>query len=104
MRLAAGRHPCMLLWRKIEMEAEPLKILFIGNDRRFADDVADAIRKTGGTIEVSTFDTAIPTIKNNSFCAILFEPVAPNAGSLFQITSLTVQAPQLPVIVVGSAA
>ena len=86
------------------MESEPLKVLFIGSDARFARDVADALGKTGGTIEVATFEAAISTLKKNLFHAALFEPAAANAAALFQITSLVVQSPRVPVIVLGSAA
>src|SRR6185369_6135054 len=83
------------------MEAEPLKILFIGNGE-FSRDVATAVQETGGSMEISAFDNAIATLKKGSFLAVLFEPSVVNAASLFQVTSLAVQAPRLPVIVVGS--
>ncbi len=86
------------------MESEPLKVLLVGSDGRFARDVADAMGKTGGTIEVAAFDAAISTLKKNPFHAVLFEPAAANAAALFQITSLAVQSPRVPVIVLGSAA
>jgi sigma-B regulation protein RsbU (phosphoserine phosphatase) len=86
------------------MESEPLKVLFIGSDAQFARDVAGALGKTGGTIEVATFEAAISTLKRNPFHAVLFEPAAANAAALFQITSLAVQSPRVPVIVLGSAA
>jgi sigma-B regulation protein RsbU (phosphoserine phosphatase) len=85
------------------MESEPLKVLLVGSDGRFARDVADALGKTGGTIEAVTFDAAISTLKKNLFHAVLFEPSSVNAAALFQITSLAVQAPGVPVIAVGSA-
>jgi sigma-B regulation protein RsbU (phosphoserine phosphatase) len=86
------------------MESEPLKVLLVGNDGRFARDVADAIVKTGGTIEVATFEAAVSTLKKNPFHAVLFEPAGVNAAALFQITSLSVQAPRAAIIVLGSAA
>jgi PAS domain S-box-containing protein len=86
------------------MEAEPLNILFIGNGGGFSENVVSAMQKTGGTVETSTFDHAISTIKRSPAKAVLFEPSVINAASLFQITSLVVQAPRLPVIVVGSIA
>ena len=85
------------------MEFEPLKVLLVGSDGRFARDVADAMGKTGGTIEIARFDAAIFTLKQNPFHAVLFEPAAANAAALFQITSLAVQSPRVPVIVLGSA-
>jgi sigma-B regulation protein RsbU (phosphoserine phosphatase) len=86
------------------MEFEPLKVLLVGSDGRFARDAADALGKNGGTIEVATFEAAISTLKKNYFHAILFEPASVNAAALFQITSLAVQSPRSAVIVLGSAA
>jgi phosphoserine phosphatase RsbU/P len=86
------------------MESEPLKVLLVGSHAQFARDVAGVLGKTGGTIEVATFDAAISTLRKNSFHAVLFEPAAVNAAALFQITSLAVQSPGVPVIVLGSAA
>jgi sigma-B regulation protein RsbU (phosphoserine phosphatase) len=86
------------------MESEPLKVLLVGSDGRFARDVADALGKTGGTIEAATFEAAISTLKKNPFHVVLFEPASLNAAALFQITSLAVQSPRVAVIVLGSAA
>src|SRR5471030_2372300 len=86
------------------MESESLKVLLVGSDAQFARNVTDALGKTGGTIEVATFDAAISALKKNLFHAVLFEPSSVNAAALFQITSLAVQAPRVPVIVLGSAA
>src|SRR5277367_1816768 len=85
------------------MESEPLKVLLVGSDERFARDAAEVLGKTGGTIEVATFDNAISTLKKNPFHAVLFQPAAANIAALFQITSLSVQAPRVPVIVLSSA-
>jgi sigma-B regulation protein RsbU (phosphoserine phosphatase) len=86
------------------MESEPLKVLLVGSGAPFARDIADALGKTGGTVEVATFDAAISTLKKNPFHAVLFEPSSVNAAALFQITSLAVQSPRVAVIVLGSAA
>ena len=86
------------------MESESLKVLLVGSDAPFARDVADALVKTGGTIEVATFEAAIATLKKNPFNAVLFQPASVNAAALFQITSLSVQAPRVAVVVLGSAA
>ena len=83
------------------MESESLKVLFIGNDAQFSRAVADKLRETGGTMEVATFDAAVSTLKKNPFHAVLFEPATANAAGLFQITSLAVQVPSVPVIVFG---
>jgi sigma-B regulation protein RsbU (phosphoserine phosphatase) len=84
------------------MDPQALKILFIGNDDGFASGAAQALQTSGGTVERAEFDRAASILKKNSFSAILFEPLTPNTASLFQVTALTIQAPHLPVIVVGS--
>ncbi|HXE43099.1 MAG TPA: PAS domain S-box protein, partial [Candidatus Baltobacteraceae bacterium] len=85
------------------MEAESLKILFVGNDANLARGVTDAMRENGGTTETVAFDAAVATAKKSSFNAILFDPPSANSSAIFQITALTVQLPRLPVIVLGSA-
>jgi len=85
------------------MESEPLKVLLVGSDERFARDVVGVLGETGWTIEAVPFDAAISTLKKNPFHAVLFEPSSVNAAALFQITSLAVQAPGVPVIALGSA-
>ena len=84
------------------MDPQALKILFIGNEDGFARHAAEAVETSGGTLERAEFDRAASVLKNNSFSAILFEPGTPNTASLFQVTALTIQAPHLPIIVVGS--
>ncbi|MDE3098138.1 MAG: SpoIIE family protein phosphatase [Verrucomicrobiota bacterium] len=76
----------------------------MGDDERSVREVAEAMSRTGGAVEVSRFDAAVGRVRGDSFSAVVFEPAAVNAASLFQVTSLAVQAPQLPVIVLGSAA
>jgi phosphoserine phosphatase RsbU/P len=84
------------------MDSPALKILFIGKDEQFVASASDALREMGGSLEQAEFDRAGVALKHNSFSAILFEPVTANTASLFQVTSLTIQAPHLPIIVVGS--
>ena len=84
------------------MESQALNILFIGQDKRFASDADAVLRETGGMLEQTDFEHVASALNANSFSAILFQPNTPNAAGLFQITSLTIQAPHLPVIVVGS--
>jgi len=84
------------------MDSEALKILFVGRDEHFAHAAGEVLRETGGLLEKTDFEHVAAALSANSFSAILFEPTTPNAAGLFQITSLTFQAPQLPVIVVGS--
>ncbi len=84
------------------MDSQAIKVLFIGRDERFAQEAAGIVRETGVTLEFADFERAVGALKSNSYDAILFEPVTPNAAGLFQITSLAILAPQLPIIVVGS--
>jgi PAS domain S-box-containing protein len=84
------------------MDSQALKVLFIGRDERFASDAAAVLRETGGMLEKTDLEHAASALKADSFNAILFEPPTANTAGLFQITSLTIQAPYLPVIVVGS--
>jgi sigma-B regulation protein RsbU (phosphoserine phosphatase) len=86
------------------MEPELLKVLFVGNDAKLADDVAGMLRETEGTLEVTTFEAAIAVLKRQRFNAVLFEPTQANAAALFKITSLTVHIPTMPVVVLGLAA
>jgi len=86
------------------MESQPLNVLLVGGDGRIALDAAGALAKTGGTIQSASFEAVISTLKKSPFNAILFEPASVNAAALFQITSLSVQAPCVPIIVLGSAA
>lgn len=84
------------------MDYQALKILFVGRDEQFARDADAVLRETGGFLEKVDYERAGAAINGNSFSAILFEPPTANTAGLFQITSLTIQAPHLPVIVVGS--
>jgi phosphoserine phosphatase RsbU/P len=84
------------------MDSQALKVLFVTNDERFAGKAAEVLREAGGTLERSNFEHAATALKADSFSAILFEPATANTAGLFQITSLTILAPQLPIIVVGS--
>src|ERR1700729_413524 len=84
------------------MDSQALKVLFVSNSESFVGTASAALKEAGGSLEYSTFEHASAALKNNSINAVLFEPPTPNAAGLFQITSLTFQAPHLPVIVVGS--
>jgi sigma-B regulation protein RsbU (phosphoserine phosphatase) len=86
------------------MEAESLKVLLIGNDERFARVVAGLLREGGGASEFATAPTVnagLAQLGQHAFDAALLElPAADNAG-LSQITLLAVQAPRVPIIVLG---
>ena len=86
-----------------DMESEPLKILFVGNDGSFARTVAQLLQ-AGGPAEVATATTVeagLALLAANSFQAVLFDLPADKATGLSQVTSLTTRAPRLPVLVLG---
>ena len=83
------------------METSPLKILLISADENFSRQVGDLL---GSSVELTgepTADAGLAMVATNHFHAVLFEIPQQNAAALFQITSLTTKAPQLPVIVIG---
>ena len=86
------------------METAPHKILLISGDensaRRIGELVCAAVAQVEVTIE-PTADAGLAMVATNNFDALLFEVPQANASALFQITSLTTQAPQLPVLVIG---
>jgi phosphoserine phosphatase RsbU/P len=87
------------------MQSEPLKILFIGNDERFAHGVGEMLRQADTAIEVRiepTLDAGFAALKKNQFQAVLFELPSANVAGLFQVTALAVKIPRVPVIVFGS--
>jgi len=78
-------------------------LLISGHDesaRRISDALSAAIAGAEITIE-STPDAGLAMVATNNFDALLFEVPQANASALFQITSLTIQAPRLPVLVIG---
>ncbi|MGA2180012.1 MAG: SpoIIE family protein phosphatase [Verrucomicrobiota bacterium] len=88
------------------MEFEPLKVLLVGNDERFAHGVAEMLRASGGVAEVATVPTVearLGELAAHSYHAILFELPSVNAAGLFQVTQLTIKIPRLPVVVFGPA-
>ena len=88
------------------MEFEPLKVLLVGNDERFAHGVAEMLRASGGATKVATVPTleaGLAELAAHSYHAILFELPSANAAGLFQVTQLTIKIPRLPVVVFGPA-
>jgi sigma-B regulation protein RsbU (phosphoserine phosphatase) len=86
------------------MEFEPLKVLLIGNDGRFAHGVVEMLRASGGATEVATAPTleaGLAELAAHSYHAILFELPSANAAGLFQVTQLTTKFPRLTVVVFG---
>jgi sigma-B regulation protein RsbU (phosphoserine phosphatase) len=88
------------------MEPESLKLLLIGKDERFARVVADLLREGGGANEPAvapTVNAGLAQLGQNAFDAVLLELPAADNDALSQITLLTVQAPRVPIIVLGPA-
>jgi len=86
------------------METTPHKILLISGDENSARCISElvcaSLAEASVTIE-PTADAGLAMVATNSFDALLFEVPQANASALFQITSLTTKAPQLPVLVIG---
>ena len=85
------------------METSPLKILLISSDEPFALRVVELLRRVAA-VEVTvepTSDAGLAMVATVAFHAVLLEIPLANAAALFQITSLTTQAPGLPVLVIG---
>jgi PAS domain S-box-containing protein len=85
------------------MEDRPQKILLISGDANSARRISELVGASVAaevTIE-PTADAGLAMVATNNFDALLFEVPQANASALFQITSLTTKAPQLPVIVLG---
>lgn len=82
----------------------PRKFLLISGEeasaRRISDLVSAAVAEAEVTIEATT-DAGLAMVATNNFDALLFDVPQANASALFQVTSLTVQAPRLPVLVIG---
>ena len=88
------------------MEFEPLKVLLVGNEGRFARGIAEMLRADGGTTEVArvpTLEAGLAELAAHSYHAILFELPSANAAGLFQVTQIITKIPRLPVVVFGPA-
>src|ERR1700690_646772 len=86
------------------MESEPLNILLIGKDGRFAHGVAGMLREHCGATKVDTAPTleaGLAEVAAHPYQAVLFELPFANATGLFQVTQLTTKIPRLPVVVFG---
>ena len=68
--------------------------------RRISELVCAAMAGAEITIE-QTADAGLAMVATNNFDALLFDVPQANAAALFQITSLTMQAPRMPVLVIG---
>jgi sigma-B regulation protein RsbU (phosphoserine phosphatase) len=88
------------------MEFEPLKVLLVGNDVRFAHGLTEMLRTGGEVTEVATaatLEAGLAELAAHSYHAILFELPSANAAGLFQVTQITTKIPRLPVMVFGPA-
>jgi len=68
--------------------------------RRISELLSTAMPATEVTVEATT-DAGLAMVATNNFDALLFDVPQANAAALFQITSLTMQAPRMPVLVIG---
>ncbi|MGA2244168.1 MAG: SpoIIE family protein phosphatase [Verrucomicrobiota bacterium] len=68
--------------------------------RRIGELVSAAVTGAEVTVEATT-DAGLAMVATNHFDALLFDVPQANAAALFQITSLALQAPRLPVLVLG---
>jgi len=71
-----------------------------GSAHRISELVSAAVIEAQVTIEPTT-DAGLAMVATNNFDALLFDVPQANAAALFQINSLTMQAPRLPVLVIG---
>ena len=86
------------------MEHTPLKILLISGDETVSHRICDLLLSAPHEMAVAvepTADAGLAMVATNNFNVILFAIPQTNTAALFQITRLTVKAPQLPVIVIG---
>ncbi len=86
------------------MENVPRKILLISNTeasgRRLSELLAIALPVAEVTVE-PTMDAGLAMVSTINFDAVLFDVPEANTSALFQINALTIQAPRLPVLVIG---
>ncbi|HEX9047196.1 MAG TPA: SpoIIE family protein phosphatase, partial [Verrucomicrobiae bacterium] len=87
-----------------DMETGPHKLLLItgdANSARYIGGLLSAVMPNAELIVEGAMDTGLAMVATNNFAALLFEISQINTFALFQITSLTTRAPQLPVLVIG---
>ena len=86
------------------MNHPPLKILLISGDETISHRIRDLLLHAPHEMDLTvepTTDAGLAMVATNNFNALLFEIPQMNTAALFQITRLTIKAPQLPVIVIG---
>src|ERR1017187_5049166 len=102
--LAGGRKPCIFPPTGDDMENGPHKFLLISGDETSARRIGELLSAAVAAAEITTeltLDAGLAMVATNNFDALLFEVPQANASALFQITSLTTQSPQLPLLVIG---
>ena len=88
------------------MENESLKVLLISDDEDFSRRLRELLPGAASEVDVTVepaADTGLAMVATNKFDVILYQIEQANAAALFQITSLSTQARQLPIIVLGPA-
>jgi sigma-B regulation protein RsbU (phosphoserine phosphatase) len=86
------------------MENQLLKVLLISGEENSARHIGELLRCAADTVDVTvepTADAGLAMVATNHFHAVLFDIPQVNTAALFQITSLTTKASQLPVLVIG---
>ena len=86
------------------MENQLLKVLLISGAENSACHIGELLRGAADAVDVTvepTADAGLAMLATNRFSAVLFDIPQANAAALFQITSLTTKAPQLPLLVIG---
>jgi sigma-B regulation protein RsbU (phosphoserine phosphatase) len=87
-----------------DMDNVPHKFLLISGEPDSARRISEMLCTSVATAEVTvepTTDAGLAMVATNNFDALLFDVPQANASALFQINSLTMQAPRLPVLVIG---
>jgi len=88
------------------MEFEPLKVLLVGNDERFAHDAAKMLRECGGVAGVAavpTLEAGLAELAASAYHAVFFELPTANTAGLFQVTQIATKIPRLPIVALGPA-
>ena len=86
------------------MDKKLLKILLISGEENSARRIGELLLSAADEVDVTvepTSDAGLAMVATNLFDAVLFDIQQVNTAALFQITSLTTKAPQLPVLVIG---
>ena len=86
------------------MEAEALKVLFIGNDAAFTRAATETLVAADASTTVNavpSVDAALATLREIPHQVIFYDLPVANTASLFQITMIAAKVPQLPIIASG---